>query len=57
MVYNIFFLVITLYVFLKTIGYGIYELKENNNIPGFICIIVLSLFSIIFSNIMMWTTS
>lgn len=54
MMYNIFFLIVSLYILLKTIGYGIYELKEKNNKSGSICIILLSIFSVILSNIMMW---
>lgn len=53
MIYNIVFLIITSYILLRTLAYGIYELKEKNNKTGGICIIILSFFSIIFSNIMM----
>lgn len=55
MIYNVVFLIITFYIFLRTIAYGIYELKEKNNKTGGICVIAFSLFSIVFSNIMMWT--
>ena len=56
MIYNIIFLVATFYILLKTIGYGIYEFKEKNNKSGGISVILLSIFSVVLSNIMMWIT-
>ena len=52
---NIIFLIFTLIIFLKTIGYGLYEIKQEKNPYGGIACIIFSLFSIIFSNIMVWT--
>ena len=57
MIYNIVFLIVTLYILLKTIGYAIYEMREKNNKTGGVCLILLSLFSVAFSNIMIWITS
>ncbi len=54
MIYNIVFFIISSYIGIRTIAYGLYELKEKNNINGGICVITLSLFSLIFSNISMW---
>ena len=54
MIDNIIFFIITFYILLRTIAYGIYELKEKNNKTGCVCVIVFSLFSIVFSNIIMW---
>ena len=52
-VYNIIFLILTLYILLKTIGYAIYEMKECDNKVGGIVIISLSTAVVIFANIMM----
>lgn len=52
-VYNIIFLILTLYILLKTIGYAIYEMKECDNKVGGIVIISFSTAVVIFANIMM----
>lgn len=52
-VYNIIFLIFTLYILLKTIGYAIYEIKECNNKIGGIVVISFSTAVVIFVNIMM----
>ena len=52
-VYNIIFLILTLYILLKTIGYAIYEMKECNNKIGGIVVISFSTAVVIFVNIMM----
>lgn len=52
-IYFIIFLIITLYILLKTIGYAIYEIKEQNNKIGGIVIISFSILVVIFVNIMM----
>ena len=52
-VYNIIFLILTLYILLKTIGYAIYEMKECNNKVGGIVVISFSTAVVIFSNIML----
>ena len=53
-IYFIVFLIITLYILLKTIGYAIYEIKEQNNKTGGIVIISFSILVVIFVNIMMF---
>ena len=40
-------LLLSIFIFLKTIGYGFFELKKNNNRIGGIIIIILSFFSLI----------
>ena len=52
-IYFIVFLIITLYILLRTIGYAIYEIKEQNNKIGGIVIISFSILVVIFVNIMM----
>lgn len=52
-VYNIIFLILTLYILLKTIGYAIYEMKACNNKVGGIVVISFSTTVVVFVNIMM----
>lgn len=51
---DIIFLVFTLWLLRKLVGYGLYEIKNENNFFGGICAIVFSIFSVVFSNIMVW---
>ncbi len=53
-IYNIIFLVISIYILLRTISYGIYEIKEKKNKCGGTTVIVFSVLVIIYSNIMMF---
>ncbi len=54
-IYNLIFLIISIYILGNTIGYAVYEIKQFNNKFGGITIIVFSIFVVIFSNAMMWT--
>lgn len=51
---RIIFFLITLFLFFKTVGYGVYELKNNQNKFAGITIFILSLISIVFSNIIFY---
>lgn len=51
---NIIFLLFTVFIFIRTISYALYEIKEENNSFGGISLIVLTFFSIIFADIMVW---
>ena len=53
-IFDIIFLLISLYILLKTIGYGLYELKEKQNKSGGVIVIVFSILVVIFSNVMMF---
>lgn len=53
-IYDLIFLVITIFILLKVIGYAIYEIKELNNKVGGITIISFSFLVTIFDNVMMW---
>ncbi len=53
-IFDIIFLLISLYILLKTIGYGLYELKEKQNKSGGVTVIVFSILVVIFSNVMMF---
>ena len=52
-IYFIIFLITTIYILLKAIGYAIYEIKEFNNKVGGIVIISFYKDVVIFANIMM----
>lgn len=44
--------VISIWIFIKTISYGIYEIKKNSNKSGGIAVIALSILSLILPIIM-----
>lgn len=53
-IFNIIFSASTVFIFFRSIAYGIYEIKnEKNKIGGFF-FILLAVFAVVFSNIMMW---
>lgn len=52
--YYLIFALITIYILLKTIGYAIYEIKENKNKTGGIIVVAFSTLVVIFANVMMW---
>ena len=52
--YHILFLIFTIYVLIQSISYGLYELKEQKNKPGGTIVILFTIFSVIFSNIIVW---
>ncbi|MFR2534586.1 MAG: hypothetical protein ACLS95_05085 [Clostridia bacterium] len=54
LIYHILFLLFTIYVLIHTISYGIYEIKEENNKTGGYFVISFTVFTIIFSNIVVW---
>jgi len=45
---------LSIWIFIKTLCYGIYEIKNNSNKPGGITIIIISIISLIFPNIMIY---
>jgi len=45
---------LSIWIFIKTLCYGIYEIKNNSNKPGGITIILISIISLIFPNIMIY---
>ncbi len=52
---NFIFFIFTLIIFVKTIGYAMYEIRHENNLYGGIAIIVFCFISIIFYNIVVLT--
>ena len=51
---DIIFAIFTLWLLCKLVGYSLSEIKNENNFFGGVCAIVFSIFSIVFSNIMVW---
>ena len=47
-------LIISIIIFLKTLSYGIYEMKINNNKPAGIVIIFLASIVLIFAPLVTW---
>ncbi len=53
-VYHILFLLFSIYILIESIVYSIYEIKNEKNVFGGICVIAFSIFCIIFCNIVVW---
>ncbi len=54
-IYNLVFLLTTLFILIKTISYGIYEIKCEKNKPGGYSVITFSTMVIFFVNVIIWT--
>lgn len=52
--YHLLFLIFTLYTLIQSVSYGFYEIKEQNNKIGGISVILFTIFSVVFSNIIVW---
>lgn len=52
--YHITFLLLSVYVLIKSISYGIYEMKEEKNKFGGNLVIWTTVFIVIFDNIVVW---
>lgn len=48
------FVVITVFILIKTISYGIYEINTENNKSGGIAVILFSIFAVAFANVVMF---
>lgn len=53
-IYHVLFLLISVFICLKTIGYALYEINTLNNKLGGISIIAFSILVVIFANVMVW---
>lgn len=53
-IYNVVFLVLSIFILLKTLGYAFYEIRELKNKSGGITIIFISIFIVIFANIILF---
>ena len=47
-IYDFLFIVFSIFILLKTIGYGIYEIREQKNKIGGFSVIIFSIFVVIF---------
>lgn len=54
LIYHFTFIVVSIFILIKTIFYGIYEIKSENNKSGGIAIICFSVLVVIFSNIIVF---
>lgn len=52
--YHILFLLFTIYVLIQSVSYSLYEIKHEENKLGGSIVILFSIFSVVFSNIMVW---
>ena len=52
--YHLLFLIFSVYLLIQTISYGLYEINEQKNNFGGRIVILFSIFSIVFSNIIVW---
>ena len=50
-VYHFTFIVATVFILIKTISYGLYEIKTQNNKSGGIAVICFSIIVVVFANI------
>lgn len=53
-IYDIIFAIASLYILIKAIVYGIYEMNTENNKSGGICVIAFSLLVTIFVDVIIW---
>ena len=53
-IYHVLFLLISVFICLKTIGYALYEINTLNNKLVGISIITFSILVVIFANVMVW---
>ena len=53
-IYHVLFLVISLFILMKTIGYALYEINTIKNKIGGIVVISFSILVVIFSNVIIW---
>lgn len=52
--FHFIFIIITVFILIKTIFYGIYEINTENNKSGGIAIICFSVLVVVFSNIIVF---
>lgn len=54
LLYHLIFILITVFILIKTTFYGLYEINSQNNKSGGICVIVFSVLVVTFANILMF---
>ena len=53
-IFYVFFLIVSVFILMKTIGYAIYEINTQKNKSGGIVVICFSTLVVIFSNLMVY---
>lgn len=54
LLYHFVFVIVTIFILIKTIFYGMFEIKTQNNKSGGIAVICFSIVVIVFANIMVF---
>lgn len=54
LVFDLIFLIFSIFILIKNILYSNYEIKKENNKFGGLFIVFFTIFSILFSNIILW---
>ncbi len=52
--YHFIFIAVTIFILIKTIFYGIYEINTENNKSGGIAVICFSILGVVFANIIVF---
>ena len=52
--YHFTFIILTAFILIKTISYGLYEINNQDNKSGGISVILFSIFVIIFANVIVF---
>lgn len=52
--YHVVFLIFTIYVLIRSVAYSLYEINEQENKFGGRLVILFTIFSVVFSNILVW---
>lgn len=52
--YHTLFFIFSIYVLIQSVSYGLYEINEQKNKLGGRIVILFTIFSVIFSNIIVW---
>lgn len=51
---QILILILSIFIFFRTISYGIYEIKKNSNYYGGIAVIIIAIISLVYPNIIIY---
>ena len=54
LLFHFIFIVVTIFILIKTIFYGVYEINTENNKSGGIAVICFSILVVIFANIVLF---
>ena len=54
MVFHVLFLLVSVFICLKTIGYAMYEINTLHNKLGGIAVIAFSVLVVLFTNVIVW---